>query len=247
MSTSQKFTRMMLGSHQIWGDAIALLRRLHKHHDLLRKIEAREYEAGAKYVQMCAMAGMEKEVSILLKEQAESAVNASAQKMIDIASRSALVFGHSALDAALADLLRFSAEIDNSVFIKYVREKKRPAKDFLNTDSKTLRESLVGDFLEQLGRESVTRKLDVLFGVCTPEKSCFADEMYPEFTYDKARVERVDRQRHDVVHALSKSPVEIEDILYLDYVSRVSYCIFATHHHVTLDKDAAKDFLRQGV
>jgi hypothetical protein len=214
MATNQKFTKMMLSSHQMWSDAIV---------------------------------GMEDEVSILLKEQTESAVDKSVQNMIEIASRSALVFGHSVLDAALTDLLQFSAEIDGSAFTKYVLDKKRSAKDFLNADSKTLHESLVRDFLEQLGRESVVRKLDVLFGACTPDKSCFADEMYPEFMYDKTRVERVDRQRHDVVHALSKSPVEIEDIFYLDYVTRVAYCTFATRHQVTFDKEAAKEFFRQDI
>ncbi len=82
-----------------------------------------------------------------------------------------------------------------------------------------IRAELINERLEQLERESLVKKVDLLFQLCTPPKD-FAP--INNYAYDRERLLAIDNARHEIVHrdGMGKSIPNIEEDL--EYISKTA-------------------------
>jgi hypothetical protein len=115
-------------------------------------------------------------------------------KMIDAA---ALVFIHSAVDAAISDLCRLTAIVAPERWEKYVLDRQVSVSDVKKTKPEELIGAKIRQHVASLDRQSVKSRIERLFAVCKP-----AEDFAPvdKFEFDLDRVVALDLTRQDVVH-----------------------------------------------
>lgn len=242
---STEFTRIVLVSEIRWNEALRLLLRLNQHKSSVFAIEEQTW---TETVQLClsfVTAGKGDELKEMLDRELGNRVQTGVDELLASASRSALVFGHAVLEAAIADLLRLSIKIDHRSLLPQIQDKKISVKELLASDVSTTILALTHRYLEQVDRESLLARLRLLLAICKPESSVFADEMYPEFSFDESRIESIDKLRHQVVHELKAGATPIEDILYMKYVTRVVFRMFSHRYGTQLNRDESLRFFSE--
>jgi len=130
------------------------------------------------------------EISRVVAEQSVE----DAKTSIDAAC---LVFSHSVLDSAALDYCRTTALACPSDWEPDLEEK-RVRLGFMRGRSyeEALLEILEKHF-EQLEKESLLKKTDVLFARCRPPEGW---SRIPGYEFDRARLSELDRLRHDIIH-----------------------------------------------
>jgi hypothetical protein len=124
---------------------------------------------------------------------------------VDAAS---LVFVHSAVDAAVSDLCRLAALIApndwmpwlNNATLSLAEAKARPIDELISAKLASL--------VERLDREALLFRVDRLFAICQPPVG-FAP--LNDYTYDRARVEQLDKLRQSIVHRPESARAPIPD------------------------------------
>ena len=145
---------------------------------------------------------------LLLKEIVKSA-HTDFESAVDAAS---LVFAHSAVDAVAWECCRLSAVVCPSDWHDAVKKRKVEVGDLEDSDYQGIMSQKVSDFIEGLERESLLRKVDLY------HKRCWVGDVLEGFKFDRERLEKLDRLRHDVVHGDSHSvrlPRGDADIVFL--------------------------------
>ena len=137
----------------------------------------------------------------------------SFQASIDAAS---LVFAHSLLDASVLDYCKVCSVACPRDFEPFVNNKKTELK---TVKEKTYDEILnleIDEYLKNLEKESLVRKMDVLFSLCKPPAGYAPMK---DYTYDRSRIIELDDLRHFNVHGegtLKPLPNGDGDIKYIE-------------------------------
>jgi hypothetical protein len=87
------------------------------------------------------------------------------ESALDAAS---LIFSHSLLDTAALDWCRVCALACPDDFMRYIGNRKYTLAELQAASFAELREKAIGRRLETLERESLLKKLDILFALCHP-------------------------------------------------------------------------------
>lgn len=129
----------------------------------------------------------------LAKSIAASAV-VSSVRTVDSAS---IVFAHSILEATLMELLQLTFKASPKDWFPLVERRKVDLASTATNSIEELRNTIISEFIKELGRESLMRKSDVLHAICKPTAS---DAKMETYAFSKAELETFDRVRHDLVH-----------------------------------------------
>lgn len=108
-----------------------------------------------------------------------------------------LVFAHSILDAAALDYISIAALVAPEDAVRFVSDRRVPLAEIEKHSYEDLRTKHIEAWLEQIERESLLKKMDVTHQLCQPPADF--DEI-EDYKYDRDRLMRLDRLRHDVVH-----------------------------------------------
>jgi hypothetical protein len=160
--------------------------------------------------------GREELVELGFFETAARAMTENAVSIFNFVSdASSLIFAHSVLDGAALDWCRVCALAEPDDLIPYI-DKKRVALSHVKESSFTeLRDKEINEFLASLERESLIRKLDIIFALCRPPQGFVGMQYY---RYDKERIISLDKLRHDYVHRAmlnTRLPRGDDDLWYL--------------------------------
>jgi len=134
------------------------------------------------------------EIRAFIKAQMTQGVMTSAHAAIDAAS---IVFAQSILDDCAWSYLKICAMVDPSAWEDLIDAKKIDVKAVREKKYEDIRGEMIQAKLEQLGRESLMVKVDLLFKFCTPPKDY---SPMNDYAFDRARLERIDGQRHGMIH-----------------------------------------------
>jgi len=137
---------------------------------------------------------MNPELMNLLQNGVTKLVLSSASAAIDAAS---LVFAQSIVDDAAWSYLKVCAVLDPAAWEDQIEERKVGVKHLKAKSYEDIRAELIEARLMQIGRESLLSKIDLLFKLCPPPKD-FAP--VNQYTYDRSRIEKIDGQRHNMIH-----------------------------------------------
>lgn len=164
---------------------------------------------------------MGEEVKSITRKAMTEGVLVSARAAIDGAS---LVFAHSVLDDCAWSYLRVSSLAKPADWEPLIIEKKVSLAECYVKSQDTIRKEMIQEKLEQLGNESLLKKLDLLFQLCKPPRG-FAPINY--YTYDRNRLKRIDDTRHQIVHrnGMGKPVVKIDDDL--DFILKTGNYLLA--------------------
>ena len=121
------------------------------------------------------------------------------QAAVDAAS---LVFAHSILDGAAMEYCRVAASVSPESWDDFIGKRKVEIQEIKASSYDDVRAMTLGDYLNGLERESVLKKIDLLFAICKPPEG-FAP--INEYSFDRNRVLAIDKIRHEIVHG---EPVE---------------------------------------
>ena len=157
------------------------------------------------------------DLQILMQTEVTKLVLNNASAAIDAAS---LVFAQSIVDDAAWSYLKVCSLIDPIAWEGQVEDRKVLIKEFKERSYESIRADLIDARLKQLGRESLLTKIDLLFKLCTPPKDYAPVN---DYAYDRSRVERIDGQRHKMIHENgfdTSLPTLEED---LEFLSRTTW------------------------
>jgi hypothetical protein len=172
------------------------------------------------------------EVLAFLQTQMTALVLNNASAAIDAAS---LVFAQSIVDDAAWSYLKVSAIVDPAAWETMFEDKKVSFKDAQAKTYEDIRAEFIDAKLKQIGRESLLTKIDLLFKLCTPPKDYAPMNNY---SYDRARIEKIDGQRHSMIHENgfgTALPTLAED---LEYLSRTAWFLMGLlnqRHNLKID------------
>ena len=104
-----------------------------------------------------------------------------------------------------------------------IEKRKVAFEDIRNSTIDDFRNQLINKYLEDLERESLLKKCDVLHEQCQPKAGSISVRNYK---YDRGRLEEVDRLRHEIVHGLDIGEKfrDVEDTL--GYLNRTWFYFF---------------------
>lgn len=108
-----------------------------------------------------------------------------------------IVFTQSVLDGAAFDYCRVTALIAPTEWEPTVSQRRMKLADLRDMNYNQILESKLAEYFEQLDRESLLKKADLLLARCRPPEKWSPMENY---AYDRQRLERLDQYRHDLIH-----------------------------------------------
>jgi hypothetical protein len=124
----------------------------------------------------------------------ETAIS-NARKAVDAAS---LVFAQSMLDDSAWSYCRVCALIAPHDWEPFLEAKKVDFATLSSRSDEAIRDELIQAMLSQLERESLLKKVDMLFRVCNPPEGYAPIDNY---VFDRKRLDTIDNQRHRIIHA----------------------------------------------
>jgi hypothetical protein len=127
-----------------------------------------------------------------------------------------IIFGHAILDAALFDFCTACAILAPFDWLRFIGSRKITLDELHKHPELDLLGDILVAALEELERESLLKKADRLYALCQPPAG---HQGVIDYTYDRERLEEIDRLRHDIVHRIKiKDPIPKCDelLLYLD-------------------------------
>jgi hypothetical protein len=107
-----------------------------------------------------------------------------------------LVFMHSTLDASVQDLCIVCPLVAPSDWEAFVAERKVSLAETKAADYQELFKRKLSQHLEALEKESLVKRVDRLFQLCKPS----GDYVRRGYSYDRQRLEQIDRDRQAVIH-----------------------------------------------
>lgn len=129
----------------------------------------------------------------LVEEMTEATVRYG-QVGVDAAS---IVFAHSMLDGAALDYCRVTALVAPRDWESVLDQRQVKFSDIREFGFDEVLRRKLDEHFKQLEYESLLKKADLLFARCQPPEKWSPISNY---TYDRDRLERLDRYRHEIVH-----------------------------------------------
>jgi len=132
------------------------------------------------------------------------------EKALRRTAAASLVFAHSVFEGCVYDLLRMTAEAGPEDWLPLISNKQVMVNELATQSEDDILLRLVGERLGNLDRQSVLEKIDRLFAIVAPPPN---RRRFPNYVYDRGRIEALDRKRHTVVHEdpLSYDPQRLKD------------------------------------
>lgn len=123
-----------------------------------------------------------------------------------------LVFAHSVFEGCVYDLLRMTVQAGPEDWLPLINNKQVTVSDLAAWSKDEILLGLVQERLGSLDRRSVLEKIDKLFAIVAPPPN---RQRFPNYVYDRGRIEELDQIRHAVVHEnpLGYDPVRLKDDL----------------------------------
>lgn len=108
------------------------------------------------------------------------------------------------------DLLRMTVEAGPEDWLPLINNKQVTVSDLATQNKGDLLLRLVEERFRSLERQSILEKIDRLFAVAAPPPN---RPRFPQYVYDRARVEQIDQMRHATVHEdpLGYDPRRLKD------------------------------------
>ena len=161
----------------------------------------------------------------LLRTGMTEAAITSARAAIDAAS---LVFAQSVLDDCAWSCLKVCSLANPADWEPIIAEKKASFAAYSGKTHDVIRDEMIQEKLKQLERDSLLKKADLLFQLCTPPSGYVPINNY---TYDRDRLENIDDARHGIIHknSMGKPVVNIDDDL--DFISKTANYLLALVNH----------------
>jgi hypothetical protein len=133
-------------------------------------------------------------------------------------------YAQSVLDDCALSYLKVCSLARPADWEPLIAEKKASFADYYAKPQEAVREEMIQQKVEHLGKESLLKKVDTLFQLCKPPKD-FAP--INNYSYDRDRLERIDDARHDIVHrnGIGKPVAGIDDDL--DFILKTANYLLA--------------------
>jgi hypothetical protein len=158
-------------------------------------------------------------IAQLLRIKMTEGVINSAHAAIDASS---IVMAQSILDDCSWSYLKVCALVAPEDWCGQVDARKIDLKSVRERSYEDLRDGLIQARVDQIERESVLIKIDLLFALCRPPADYTPLNNY---AYDRARLERIDGERHAVIHEngflMPLPTIEVD----LDYISKSAWFV----------------------
>ena len=148
----------------------------------------------------------------------------NSQASVDAAS---VVFAHAILDGAAFDCCRISSAIAPSDWEGYIAERQVRLTVLKEVSHEEIVRDVVEKYVAILERESLLKKVDLLFARCQPPADWSPMSNY---AFDRARLEAFDHLRHDIIHGSGPRPIPSLDVE-LDYLGRTTFFLFGLLNH----------------
>lgn len=159
------------------------------------------------------------EILRTIQTQMTEGVVLNAHAAIDAAS---IIMAQSILDDCAWSYLKVCAMIAPEDWRTQIDARKIDLKAVREQKYEDLRDGLIEARLEQIGRESVLVKIDLLFALCRPPTDYAPMNNY---AYDRDRLERIDKTRHTIIHENGfTTPLDMieED---LEFISKTAWFV----------------------
>lgn len=134
---------------------------------------------------------------------------------VDAAS---LVFAHSLLDDAASECCRLSSLADPSTWNSAILQRKVSLEQVSKCSLQELLAEVSANYVEQLTKESLMKRLDTVNGYCQLVSPFILDGVM--FRYDRDRVNRLDKLRQQIIHRpcekMSFSTTIEDDLAFLE-------------------------------
>jgi hypothetical protein len=147
----------------------------------------------------------------------------------------ALIFTHSVLDGAALDWCRVCAMAEPTDFLPMLGDRRIALRDVQRSTFPVLLNGAIKSYLDNLERESLPKKMDLLFRLCQPPAGF---EGVQGYQYDRDRLAQLDQLRHDYVHGrarLSRLPNGDDDLLFLQHTGSFMVPLVHQHYGVGID------------
>jgi hypothetical protein len=120
-----------------------------------------------------------------------------------------LIFAHSVLDGVALDYCRVTALAEPGAWSQILKDRPVTLEEAKGRPFEEMLQKHLERYLDQLERESLFRKIDVIYRICQPAPNA---ETIRGYTFDRGRLEQLDRLRHEIIHgaALGQPIPEIE-------------------------------------
>lgn len=132
-------------------------------------------------------------------QMARQMTEATAKNAVTSVRATNLVFGHTMLDALVFDCCRAATWVAPNDCLPYVERRKVDLQSVVGESADVLVHRALETFLEQLEKESLLEKVDFTYARCKPDKGFSAVN---DYAFDRERLERLDRLRHETVHTV---------------------------------------------
>jgi hypothetical protein len=181
-----------------------------------------------------SMGGIEKVAEFGPKQkiaQFEAAIDASS-----------LVFAHSIVDSNAYDYCLVTSMLEPQSWESLIDKKKIQLSEIKEQSYSEILSREVSKFILSLERESLLKKVDLLFSICKPPRD-FAP--INDFQYDRARLEELDKLRHEIVHGSGpiKLPNGPADIRYPQRTSSFLMALVNERFGIKVDPNEIKRHL----
>ena len=128
------------------------------------------------------------------KQQVQDKIKKDAKRSLDAA---AIVFAHGVLDASVYGYLEVLSLASPGSFRSYTKNKQVSLSKVESKSYDQLHKETIKKFMEgTVERNSLIYKLDKIHEVAKPTNT----QMNPKYKYDRERLNRFDKARHDIVH-----------------------------------------------
>jgi hypothetical protein len=149
-----------------------------------------------------------------------------------------LIFAHSLLDSTVLEWCRVCSLARPADFLPQIGQKRVAIADMEKAPWPELLQRAVADHFDILARESLVRKLDLLFSLCQPPADF---EGIVDYRYDRNRIIALDALRHRYVHGDDLSlrlPSGDDDIVYLQKTSMFLMSLVHQRYGIRIDPGA---------
>lgn len=178
----------------------------------------------------------------IIKFLASATAKRSIRLSKQIAGSATLVFAHAMLDGILSECCEISFLVNPSDWHPFVEEQKLKFSELQNAE-KILHQK-TNDFIIQLGRESIARKLDFLHKVCAPK---WNGEKLITSWIKQCDLDEFDQIRHKAIHqqTFAEKISKVEEQIIFAHLVGTSALTLVGKAYGFLDKEkfTAKDIL----